>query len=136
MGIATLVSQRSTCLRRKVGAVAVADSRILATGYNGAPAGIRHCEDAGCLRIKLNIPSGERLDLCYAVHAEQNVIIQAALYGVSLKEATIYCTHKPCFTCAKMLVNAGIKKIVTAHVYPDENTDQLFHDANIHLLYI
>lgn len=136
MGIAALVAQRSTCLRRKVGAVAVKDLRILATGYNGAPKRVPHCLDVGCLREQLGIPSGERHELCAAVHGEQNVIIQAASYGVSLDGADLYCTHKPCFICAKMLVNVGIKTIITTHVYPDENTDQLFHDAGVRLLYI
>ena len=136
MGIAVMISERSTCLRRKVGAVAVADARILATGYNGAPSGIPHCLDVGCLREQRGIPSGERHELCMAVHAEQNLIIQAAFHGISLHQADVYCTHKPCFICAKMLVNVGVKTIITAHVYPDENTDQLFHDAGVRLLYI
>jgi len=136
MSIAVLVAERSTCLRRKVGAVAIRNSRILATGYNGAPSGIPHCITRGCLREELGIPSGKQLDICWSVHAEQNLIVQAALHGVSLHRADVYCTCKPCFTCAKMLVNVGVKSIVTAHVYPDENTDKLLLDANVRLIYV
>ena len=136
MSIATLVAERSTCLRRKVGAVAIRNSRILATGYNGAPSGIPHCLDVGCMREKMGVPSGERHELCMAVHAEQNLIVQAALHGVSLHRSDVYCTHKPCFICAKMLVNVGVKSIVTSHVYPDDNTDKLLEDAGVRLVYI
>ena len=136
MKIAELASERSTCLRRKVGAVAVRDNRILATGYNGAASGAPHCLDEGCLREELGIPSGERHELCRAIHAEMNVIIQASLHGVSLKGAELYCTHKPCFICAKMLVNAGIKTIIVHQAYPDENTDTLFSMAHVRLIYI
>lgn len=136
MNIATLVAERSTCLRRKVGAVAIRNSRILATGYNGAPSGIPHCVDRGCLREQRGIPSGQQLDICYAVHAEQNLIVQAALHGVSLFQADVYCTCKPCFTCAKMLISVGIKSITVQNSYPDENTDNLLSEASIRLIYL
>ena len=117
MQIAHIVAQRSTCLRRKVGAVIVKDKRILTTGYNGAPSGITHCEVTGCLREKLNVPSGQRHELCRGLHAEQNALLQAALHGISLKGATLYCTNQPCIICAKMLINAGIKEIVIGDGY-------------------
>ena len=119
MLMAYLVARRSTCIRRQVGAVAVKDNQVLATGYNGAPAGQPHCLDIGCLREELGIPSGERHELCRAVHAEQNVIIQASRHGVSLQGATIYCTTQPCFICAKMLVNAGVDWVRVAETYDD-----------------
>lgn len=136
MNLAEMTAERSTCLRRKVGAVAIRNNRILATGYNGAPTGIAHCLDVGCMREQLGIPSGERHELCVAVHAEMNVIIQAACLGISLHRADVYCTHKPCFICAKMLVNMGVKSVITRNVYPDENTDKLLEDANVRLLYL
>lgn len=110
MEIAGLVAQRSTCQRRNVGAVLVRDRRILASGYNGAPSGMEHCTLQGCLREQMDIPSGERYELCRSVHAEQNAIIQAAKHGISIEGATLYCTHAPCLICAKMLVQAGIRK--------------------------
>jgi len=118
--MAGLVSQRATCLRRKVGAVLVRDKKILATGYNGAPSGLEHCLDIGCLREKLKIPSGERHELCRGLHAEQNALIQASLHGVSVKAGTLYITNQPCIICAKMLINAGIKDVVIARGYPDK----------------
>jgi len=136
MSIARLVAQRSTCLRRKVGAVLVKDKRILATGYNGAPSGFAHCLDIGCLREKMNIPSGERHELCRGLHAEQNCLIQAARYGISVEGATIYCTHHPCIICTKMLINAGIKKICYAEGYPDALSRQMLEEANIDLVQI
>ncbi len=120
MSIAYLVSQRSTCLRRKVGAVLVKEKRILATGYNGAPSGLPHCETTGCLREKLKVPSGERHELCRGLHAEQNVILQCAYYGISTKSSILYLTDTPCSICAKMIVNAKIKKVVHHGVYPDK----------------
>jgi dCMP deaminase len=117
---ARLIATRSTCLRRKVGAVAVKNNRILATGYNGAPSGHAHCLNIGCLRQERNIPSGQRHELCRAVHAEQNVIIQAARFGMPLDGANLYCTTQPCFICAKMLINCGIGKIYVAETYPDD----------------
>ena len=112
LDIVGLVAKRATCLRRCVGAALVRDRRILATGYNGAPSGLRHCLEIGCLREQNNIPSGERHELCRGLHAEQNAIIQAALHGVSVKGATLYCTNHPCIICAKMIINAGIVRIV------------------------
>lgn len=129
--MAQLISKRSTCLRRRVGAVAVRDKRILATGYNGAPSGLQHCIDIGCLREKLKIPSGERHELCRALHAEQNALIQAALYGMSLKGSTLYATNQPCVICAKMLINAGIKEIVIASGYPDKMAMDFLREAGI-----
>ena len=112
MEIAWLVSKRSTCLRRKVGAILVKDKRILATGYNGAPKGFKHCKEVGCIRQKLNVPSGERHELCRGLHAEQNAIIQAAVFGVSIRGSTMYITTFPCSVCAKMIVNAEIKEVI------------------------
>ncbi|WP_272913349.1 deoxycytidylate deaminase [Desulfohalovibrio reitneri] len=131
MKIAHIVAERSTCLRRRVGAVAVKGHRILATGYNGAPAGMAHCLDIGCLREQMNVPSGERHELCRALHAEQNIIIQAAAHGVSIAEATIYCTTQPCLICTKMLINVGVKEIFFAESYPDELSRAMIEEANI-----
>lgn len=134
MEIANLVSNRTTCLRRTVGAVIVRDRRILTTGYNGAPRGLRHCEEVGCLREKMNIPSGQRLELCRALHAEQNAIIQAALFGVGIEGAQIYTVAKPCVTCAKMIINVGIKRIVYKEDYPDELATELLDEAGIEVV--
>lgn len=131
LDIAKLVSKRSTCLRRKVGALIVKNRRILTTGYNGTPTGITHCEIAGCLREKLKVPSGERHELCRGLHAEQNSIIQAALYGVNIGGGTLYCTNQPCSICAKMLINAGIKEIVMESGYPDKMAKEFFDEAGI-----
>lgn len=131
MGIAKLVSERSTCLRRQVGALIVKNRRILTTGYNGTPSGIAHCEVVGCLRQKLKIPSGEKHELCRGLHAEQNAIIQAALYGVDISDGILYCTNQPCSICAKMLINAGIKEIVIAEGYPDNMAREFFKEAGI-----
>lgn len=136
MQIARVVATRSTCLRRHVGAVLVKDKRILTTGYNGAPRGLPHCLEVGCLREQLGIPSGERQELCRGLHAEQNAIIQAAYYGVSIEGATLYCTHQPCITCAKMLINAGIKKIIFEEPYPDELAEQMLREAQVELIKI
>jgi len=133
MKIAELVSTRSTCLRRQVGAVIVRDRRILTTGYNGAPSGMVHCLDRGCLREALGIPSGQRQELCRGLHAEQNAIIQAAVMGVSITGGTLYCTHQPCITCAKMLINAGIVRVVYASGYPDEMAVEFFREAGVKL---
>ena len=127
--IAQVVASRSTCLRRQVGAVMVKDRRLLTTGYNGSPTGLAHCRELGCLREKLQVPSGERHELCRGLHAEQNAIIQAAIYGVSIKGATLYCTHFPCSLCAKMLINAGICRLVVAADYPDSLARQLLEEA-------
>lgn len=129
--IALVVAERSTCLRHHVGAVAVRDKHILSTGYNGAPAGARDCLELGCLRDELKIPSGTRHELCRGIHAEQNTIIQASLHGVSLAGSTIYCTHSPCVLCAKMLVNARIKRYVTFSKYNDDAFLALFQDSGI-----
>ena len=129
--IASVVAERSTCRRHHVGAVAVKNKHILATGYNGAPAGAKDCLEIGCLRDELGIPSGERHEICRGIHAEQNVIIQAGLHGVSLEESTIYCTHTPCVLCAKMLVNAKIKRLVSFGSYNDRAFTDLFREAGI-----
>ena len=131
MDIADLVARRSTCLRRRVGAVAVKGKRILATGYNGAPSGIPHCLDVGCLREQEGIPSGERHELCRGIHAEQNVIIQAAHHGVSIEGATLYCTNLPCVICSKMLINAGIREIFYREGYADTLSEALLKVAQV-----
>lgn len=120
MKMAHVVSKRSTCLRRKVGAILVKERHILSTGYNGAPKGLKHCCETGCLRDDLNIPSGERHELCRGLHAEQNAIIQAAVFGVSIKGSILYCTNTPCVVCVKMLINAGVTEIIYAGEYPDK----------------
>jgi len=129
--IASVVAERSTCRRHHVGAVAVKDKHILSTGYNGAAAGSKDCLELGCLRDELNIPSGERHEICRGIHAEQNTIIQASLHGVSLEGSTIYCTHTPCILCAKMLVNARIKRFVTFGSYNDSTFVDLFKEVGI-----
>jgi dCMP deaminase len=134
MAITKLVAKRSTCLRRSVGAILVKEKRILATGYNGAPAGVRHCEEVGCVRENSSIPSGTRHELCRGIHAEQNVIIQAAYHGISIRDATLYCTNKPCVICSKMIINAGIKKIYYEEGYDDALSDQLFGEAGLELV--
>lgn len=131
MEITTLVAKRSTCLRRRVGAIVVKDKRILSTGYNGAPSGTRHCIDIGCMREDLNVASGQRHELCRAIHAEQNAIIQAALHGVSIKGASLYCTNLPCAICAKMIINAGIREIYYQAGYADDISRQLLDEARI-----
>lgn len=131
MEIASLVAERSTCTRRKVGAVAVLDRRVLATGYNGAPTNIVHCSEVGCLREEMGIPSGERHEICRGLHAEQNVIIQAALHGVSIKGAEVFCTTQPCLICTKMLINCGIKAIYYAESYPDPMAEQMLREAGL-----
>jgi len=131
--IAQQVATRSTCMRRQVGAVLVKDKRLLSTGYNGAPRGISHCIDAGCLREQLKVPSGERHELCRALHAEQNAIAQAALHGVKIEGSTLYCTHQPCVLCAKMIINAGIVEVYFDEGYPDELATGFFAEAGIRL---
>lgn len=133
MDIAHMVATRSTCLRRSVGAIAVSSRRILATGYNGTPRGLRHCEEVGCLRQQLDIPSGQRHELCRGLHAEQNCIIQAAVHGVQLEGATIYSTFQPCVVCAKMLINAGITEIVYEGGYPDEMSVEMLSESGVKL---
>ena len=131
MEMAVLTARRSTCLRRHVGAVIVQEKHIVATGYNGAPRGLDHCGDreGGCLRQQLGIPSGQKHELCRALHAEQNAIIQAATLGQSIEGATIYITHQPCIICAKMIINAGIRRIVVKEGYPDEMSVGIFRKA-------
>jgi dCMP deaminase len=131
MEIAGIVAKRSTCVRRNVGAVIVKEKRILATGYNGAPTGLAHCADIGCVRESRNVASGERHELCRGLHAEQNAIIQAASHGVSIKGAVIYSTHLPCAICVKMIINAGIREILHLEGYPDELAATLISESGI-----
>lgn len=131
MQVAEVVARRSTCLRRNIGAVIVKDKRILATGYNGAPTGLAHCTEVGCLREKLGIPSGERHEICRGLHAEQNALIQAAKYGIAVEGSTIYSTTEPCSLCAKMLINAGINRIVYRDPYPDDLSRLLLSEAGV-----
>jgi dCMP deaminase len=131
MEIARLVARRSTCLRRQVGAVLVKDKNILATGYNGTPSGISHCEDVGCLREQQQVPSGERHELCRGLHAEQNAIIQAAKHGINISGATLYCTNSPCVICSKMIINAGIGRVVYLEGYPDALSREMLAESAI-----
>jgi len=133
MQLAEHVASRSTCLRRKVGAVLVRDKRILATGYNGAPSGMKHCLEIGCLRDELKIPSGTKHEICRAIHAEQNAVIQCALHGVSSQESVLYITHQPCAICTKILINAGVKRIVYRQPYPDKFSQELLRKAGVKL---
>ncbi len=133
MKMAHLTATRSTCLRSKVGAVLVRNKRVVATGYNGAPKNTRHCAETGCLRQKLDVPSGERHELCRGLHAEQNAIIQAAVFGVSTEGATLYCTTQPCVICTKMLINAGIEKIFVTERYPDPLAEEFIREAGIEM---
>ncbi len=134
MSIAEKVAKRSTCLRRHVGAILVKDKRILTTGYNGAPTGIKHCAEVGCIRQNASIPSGERHELCRGLHAEQNAIIQAAYHGISIAGSTLYCTNKPCVICSKMLINAGIVKIFYEKEYDDSLADQMITESGIEIV--
>jgi dCMP deaminase len=129
MEIAEVVASRSTCLRRKAGAIFVKDKQILSTGYNGVPKGLPHCEETGCPRA--NLPSGTHHELCRAVHSEQNAIVQAAIHGVCIEGATLYCTHKPCTICTKMLINAGIRRVVYRKDYPDDGSLKFFEQSGI-----
>lgn len=131
MGIARMVGQRSTCMRRQVGAIIVKDKRILATGYNGAPKGMRHCSEVGCLRESQDVPPGERHELCRGIHAEQNAIVQSAAFGVPIQGSTLYCTHFPCVLCAKMLINAGICELIVLETYPDDLSHAMLREAGI-----
>jgi len=131
MSIAEQVSGRSTCLRRRTGAVLVKDKRILATGYNGVPKGLAHCEDVGCLREQRNIPSGSHHELCRGIHAEQNAVIQAAKHGIAMDGSIAYCTHQPCVLCAKILLNAGVVDIVYRDPYPDPLSEELLAEAGV-----
>jgi dCMP deaminase len=132
--IAGEVAGRSTCLRRQIGAVLVMDKRILATGYNGVPSGLRHCSEVGCLREQQKVPSGERHELCRGLHAEMNALIQAAKYGIAIKGAVMYTTHHPCSLCAKMMINSGITQIVTAQDYPDALAKELLGEAGVQII--
>ena len=134
MELTEMVATWSSCYQtnRHVGAIIVKDKRVMATGYNGAPAGVKSCEEKGeCLRRKLNIESGTKHELCFAVHAEQNAVIQAARSGINTNGSTLYCTHQPCVICAKIIINAGIRRVVYKHGYPDEFSLQLFEEAGV-----
>lgn len=131
MEMAHVVAKRSTCLRRKVGAILVKEKHILSTGYNGAPKGLRHCCETGCLRENMNIPSGERHELCRGLHAEQNAIIQAAVFGTSIKGSVLYCTNTPCVVCVKMLINAGVTEIIYAGEYPDNLAKVMMDESHL-----
>ena len=133
MEMAHVVAKRSTCLRRKVGAILVKDKHILSTGYNGAPKGHKHCSFEGCLREKQMVPSGERHEICRGLHAEQNVVIQAAVFGIPIKNSMLYCTNTPCVVCAKMLINAGVKEIIFSGDYPDDLAKKMLDESNIKL---
>lgn len=133
LDVAGLIARRSTCRRRSVGAVLVKEKRILATGYNGAPTGLRHCLEVGCLREQLLVPSGERHELCRGLHAEQNSIIQAALHGVSVRGATLYCTNYPCVICAKMIINAGVVRVIFREGYSDQLSRDMLAEANVNI---
>jgi dCMP deaminase len=131
MEITGVVATRSTCLRRQVGALLVRDKRILSSGYNGPPRGLKHCDETGCLRTAMEIPSGQRQELCRGLHAEQNAIVHAAYHGIAIGGATLYVTHQPCITCAKMIINAGIVKVIFAGDYPDSFSLDLLNQAGI-----
>jgi dCMP deaminase len=131
LSIANMVRQRSTCLRRQVGAVIVKDKRILTTGYNGAPKGMKHCSELGCVRELEDVPPGERHELCRGIHAEQNAIVQAAAFGVSIQDSTLYCTHFPCVLCTKLLINAGVRRLVVEQPYPDELSRKMLDEVEV-----
>jgi len=132
--LAKTVATRSTCLRRQVGALFVRDRQILCTGYNGSPSGLVHCDKIGCLRESLGAPSGERHEICRAVHAEQNAIVQAAKHGVALVGADLYVTHQPCILCTKMLINIGVRRIVYIHPYPDPLANEMSREVGLELV--
>lgn len=136
MEMAFLASERSTCIRRKVGAVIVNDNQILATGYNGAPKHVRHCSETGCMRQQLNVPSGTMHELCRGVHAEQNAIVQSAINGTSIRNATLYCTNHPCSICAKMIINSEIRNVFIADDYPDPLAKEMFSEAGVELILV
>ncbi len=131
MEMAELAAKRATCLRRKVGAVLVKNKKVLATGYNGAPMDIEHCETTGCLREEMKVPSGERHEICRGVHAEQNLVAQAAIHGVKTEDSIVYCTHQPCIICTKILINAGVKKIYFKNSYSDKFAEKLLSQSNV-----
>jgi len=134
MQLASVVAERSTCLRRRVGAVMVKEKQILSTGYNGSPSGLLHCDEIGCLRQILNVPSGERTEICRAVHAEQNAIVQAAKHGVAITGADLYTTLQPCVLCTKLLINVGIKRVVYLEAYPDQLAAEMANEAGLMLV--
>lgn len=134
MELAHVVATRSTCLRRQVGSVLVKDKNILATGYNGPPSGLRHCDETGCLREKLGIPSGQQHEICRGLHAEQNAIIQAAKHGVNISGSTLYCTDSPCGICAKMILSSGIRTIYYAKGYPDNLAQEMLREAGVTMI--
>ena len=134
MQLAFVVAGRSTCLRRQVGAVMVKEKQILSTGYNGSPSGLLHCDEVGCLRQSLNVPSGERHEICRAVHAEQNALVQAAKHGVAIDGADLYTTLQPCVQCTKMIINAGIQRVVYTHAYPDQLALAMAKEAGLELV--
>ncbi len=131
MKITQVVGERATCVKRSVGAIIVKDNRILSTGYNGAPKGMKHCEEVGCIRVEMNVPSGARHELCRGLHAEQNAIIQAAWHGVKIEGGTMYCTYQPCVICVKMMLNAGIKRLVYSGSYPDELAMKMIKESGL-----
>jgi len=132
--MAYLACQRSTCMRRHVGAVLVRDNQILATGYNGSPKNISHCSESGCLREKMNVPAGEKHELCRGVHAEQNAIIQCSINGASTRNAVLYCTNQPCSICAKLIINAEIKTVYISEAYPDKLAESMFEEAGVEMI--
>lgn len=134
MQMAQVVAGRSTCLRRQVGAVLVKDKQILSTGYNGSPSGLQHCDEVGCLRQNLGVPSGERHEICRAVHAEQNALVQAAKHGVAITGADLYTTHQPCVLCTKLLINAGIRRVIYTYSYPDQLAVEMAKEAGLNLV--
>ncbi|MEA3494313.1 MAG: dCMP deaminase family protein [Candidatus Margulisiibacteriota bacterium] len=134
MKITENVAERATCVKRKVGAIIVKDNRILSTGYNGAPKGFDHCTEATCIRKQMNVPSGQRHELCRGLHAEQNAIIQAAVHGVSIDGSIMYCNYQPCVICVKMIINAGITKLVYAGGYPDELAEEMLKESNLQVV--
>ena len=136
MSIAQQVATRSTCLRRQVGCIVVLEKRIVSTGYNGAPSGLPHCEEVGCIRETQGVASGERHELCRGLHAEQNAVIQAAVHGTAMRGSTVYCTHKPCILCTKMLINAGVRRVYYAEGYGDTMADELARGANMELTHL
>jgi dCMP deaminase len=132
--ITKVIAERATCVKRKVGAVIVKDNQILATGYNGSPKGFKHCEEVGCIRKQMEVPSGWRHELCRGLHAEQNAIIQAAWHGIKIQGGTMYCTNQPCVICVKMMINAGIKKLVYIGDYPDELAQEMLSQSSVEVL--
>jgi dCMP deaminase len=136
MSIALQVATRSTCLRRQVGCIIVLEKRIVSTGYNGAPSGLPHCEEVGCVRESQGVASGERHELCRGLHAEQNAIIQAAMHGTAVRGGSVFCTHKPCILCTKMLINAGVRRVYYTEGYGDDMADEMAREADMQLVHL